>query len=469
MVRLGAACRAADVWPGAEKRGAAMNDVAEAGPSPQAVDMDLSHLDLGIAINLVVALAIGLLIGLEREWRKQGDTGEVGGRIGIRTFGILGLSAGLAGILQDKLGPWIAPAALLALTILLVSDRRLDPKGRTVTLAEDMTTLVAALATALLGFLASTGAIELAVAAAVVVVTLLYLKPTLHGAVGKLTENELQATVRFLVISLVILPILPNQNYGPYAAFNPRDTWLLVVMISALSFIGYFAIRYLGAALGCIATGLFGGIVSSTATTITFAKMATEQPKQGQMLATGVVIANAVMAVRIIVVTAVLAPSLAVILALPMGLFVLTALVMVVVMWRTGQNGKLAGDAIGIANPFKLAQAIKFAVLLTVIQLAEKFLSDQFGTSGLLILAGIAGLADVDAITISVSRSAGDTEALLPLMAAILIAATTNTLVKGIIVLRAGGIFARWGVGALGVMTLMAALGAILQQVYFRL
>lgn len=467
MAYRGAAFRAAAASPGVDQRDAAMNDVTEARPTPQAVDMDLSQLDLGIAINLVVALAIGLLIGLEREWRKQGDNGEVGGRIGIRTFGIISLSAGLAGILQDKLGPWIAPAALLALTILLVSDRRVDAKGRPVGPAEDMTTLVAALATALLGFLASTGAIELAVAAAVVVVTLLYLKPTLHGAVGKLTENELQATVRFLVISLVILPILPNQNYGPYQAFNPRDTWLLVVMISALSFIGYFAIRYLGAALGCIATGLFGGMVSSTATTITFAKMAAEQPKQGQMLATGVVIANAVMAARILVVTAVLAPSLTAVLALPMGLFVLTALAMVVVMWRTGQNGKLAGDSLGVDNPFKLAQAIKFAVLLSVIQLAEKFLSDQFGTSGVLILAGIAGLADVDAITISVSRSVGDAESLPPLMAAILIAAATNTLVKGAIVLRAGGVFARWGGGALATMTLMAALGAVLQQVYF--
>lgn len=446
-----------------------MNEISESAPSAQTVDFDLSHFDLNIAIHLLVALAVGLLIGLEREWRKQGEDGESVGRIGIRTFGIIGLAGGLAGILQEKLGLWLAPAFLLALVILLVSDRRTDGKGRFLGLTEDMTTLVAALATALLGLLAAAGATELAVAAAVVIVTLLYLKPTLHGAVGKLTETELKATVRFLVISLVILPILPNENYGPYDAFNPRDTWLLVVMISALSFSGYFAIRYLGAALGCIATGLFGGLVSSTATTITFSKMAGDQPKQGRMLATGVVIANAVMAGRILVITAVLAPTLAVAMALPMGLFILTAFVMVIVMWRTGQNSKVSGETLGIDNPFRLTQAIKFAVLLSVISLAEKFLSDQFGTSGLLVLAGIAGLADVDAITISVARDAGGGAELTPLIAAVLIAAGSNTIVKGAIVARAGGVFARWGVGALVVMTIAAVIGAVLQQIYLEL
>ena len=446
-----------------------MNDITESAPSAEAVNFDLSHFDLNIAIHLLVALAIGLLVGLEREWRKQGENGENVGRIGIRTFGIIGLFGGLAGILQEKMGPWLAPAALLALAIVLVSDRRVDGKGRLAGLTEDMTTLMAALATALLGLLAAAGATELAVAAAVVIVTLLYLKPILHDAVGKLTEIELKATVRFLVISLVILPILPNENYGPYEAFNPRNTWLLVVMISALSFIGYFAIRYLGAALGCIATGLFGGMVSSTATTITFSKMAGEQPKQGRMLATGVVIANAVMAGRILVVTAVLAPTLAVAMVLPMGLFILVAFVMVIVMWRTGENSKVSGETLGIDNPFRLSQAIKFAALLVAISLAEKFLSDQFGTGGLLVLAGIAGLADVDAIVISVSRDAGVGADLGPLVAAILVAAASNTVVKGAIVARAGGVFARWGAGALIVMTIAAAIGAILQHAYMEL
>lgn len=435
------------------------------------MDFDFSHLDLTVAVNLVVALAVGLLIGLEREWRKQGQGESADGqaresRIGIRTFGLIGLVGGLAGVLAGEAGPWLAPAALLALAILLISDRRQDAKGHLAGLTEDMTTLVAALATALLGLLAASGATELAVAVAVVVVALLYLKPTLHRLVGKMTETELKAMVRFLVISLVILPVLPNEDYGPYQALNPRNIWLLVVMISALSFVGYFAIRSLGAALGCLATGLFGGLVSSTATTVTFARMAAESPKQGQMLATGVVLANAVMAARIVVVTAILAPSLAMALALPLGLAALTAALMVVVMWRTGQNGKMAGESLSLDNPFQLSQAVKFALLLAIIQLLERFLSDQFGTSGVLILAAIAGLADVDAITISVSRSADAGEAMSALVAAILLAAGSNTVVKGILVLRAGGAFARWGVAALAAMAAAATLGAVLQQIY---
>jgi uncharacterized membrane protein (DUF4010 family) len=447
----------------------ALGSAAADGVTLGSVELDLSYIDLGLTINLVVALAIGLLIGLEREWRKQDEAGEASRRIGIRTFGIFGLMGGLAGSLQAAFGPWLAPATLIALTLLLVADRRSEGGSGFGALAEDMTTLVAAITTVLLGLLAATGAVELAVAAAVVVVALLYMKRTLHGAVGRLTETELKATVRFLVISLVVLPILPNQDFGPYRFFNPRDTWLLVVLISALSFIGYFAIRYLGAALGCIATGLFGGLVSSTATTITFAKLAGDQPAQGRMLATGVVIANAVMAARILVVAGLLAPGLALALALPMGFFMLTALGMVVLMWRSGEKagaGSVGGESLGLDNPFELRQAIKFALLLAAIGLAEKFLSDQFGTSGLLVLAAIAGLADVDAITISVARSAGSGAALAPLVAAVLIAAGSNTVVKGAIAARSGGVFARWAVGALGVMSVAAAAGAVTQHIF---
>ena len=133
-----------------------------------------------------------------------------------------------------------------------------------------------------LGVLATTGALQLAVACAVIVLALLYLKATLHAMVGKLTPEELKATVRFLVISLVILPVLPDEGYGPYGVLNPRTTWLFVVLISAMSFVGYFAIRALGAALGVLATGFFGGLVSSTATTISFARMASAAPSRIQ-------------------------------------------------------------------------------------------------------------------------------------------------------------------------------------------
>lgn len=440
------------------------NAVAAAGSTP-ALDFDFSHFDLRLATELVVALAVGLLIGLEREWRKQ--DAEDHARMGIRTFGLLGLLGGLAGALQGVLGPWLAPSALIAVSILLVNDRRLAGKTPVFALNEDMTTLVTALVTVLLGLLAATGAIELAVSCAVIVVALLYLKPTLHRLVGKLTETELKATVRFLVISLVVLPVLPDQGYGPYQAFNPRNTWLLVVMISAMSFVGYFAIRALGAALGVLATGFFGGMASSTATTITFARLAGEKAAQGRMFAAGAILANAVMALRVLALSAVLAPPLALALAVPLGLAALVAILVVAVIWYGARHDKLASEDVTLANPFELSQAIKFALLLTAIQIMERLLSDKFGDAGLYVLAAITGLADLDAITLSVARDVpGDAEVTRGVIA-ILLAVASSVVVKSAIALRGGGAFARWTIAALVAMLCAAGAGALLQQAFF--
>lgn len=438
-------------------------EAVSADPSA-AMDFDFSHFDLRLATELVVALAIGLLIGLEREWRKQDSDDHA--RIGIRTFGFMGLLGGLAGALQSSLGPWLAPASLLALAILLVNDRRAGGKSNVAVLTEDMTTLVAAMVTALLGMLATTGAIELAVACAVIVVALLYFKPTLHGLVGKLTETELKATVRFLVISLVILPVLPDQGYGPYQAFNPRNTWLMVVMISAMSFIGYFAIRALGATMGVLATGFFGGLVSSTATTMTFAKLASDKPAVGRTFAAGAILSNAIMAVRVVILTAILAPSLAMALAVPLGLATAAAGGFVAFIWHTARQGKMESEKVSFANPFELTEAIKFALFLTVVLILERFLSDKFGAAGLYALATIAGLADVDVITLSVARSARIETDLTGPVIAILLAVASNTLVKSIFIIRSGGVFARWSVAALVAMTVAAAIGVGLQQIY---
>ena len=434
---------------------------SQAGPplNPASVDFDFTHFDLHLATKLLVALAIGLLVGLEREWRKQ--DAEDHDRIGIRTFGLMGLMGGLGGALTTTIGTWLVPAILLALVFLLVNDRRTNGKDKSFVLVEDMTTLVAAVVTMLLGVLAATGAMELAVSCAVVVVALLYLKPTLHSLIGKLTPAELQATVRFLVISLVILPVLPDKGYGPYEVFNPRTTWLLVVMISAMSFVGYFAIRALGATLGVLATGLFGGLVSSTATTVSFAKLAGDAPKQGRVFAAGVALANVMMTLRVAVLAAVLAPPLATALLLPLGLAAATAALFVAFIWYTTRKAAVSPSDMKIANPFQLSQAIKFAVLLTVILLMERILTQHFGEAGLYVLAAIAGLADLDAITLSVAKNANGGGAVIGGVIAILLAMGANALVKGIIAGRAGGAFARWSIAAMGGMLLAAAFGLV--------
>ncbi|WP_374655006.1 MgtC/SapB family protein [Dongia sp.] len=436
------------------------------GPAGAAmVDFDFTHLDLHLATELLVALAIGLLIGLEREWRRQ--DGEERDRVGIRTFGLMGLLGGLAGALQSAVGNWLVPATILSLAILLVNDRRAAGKGGTLTLAEDMTTLVAALVTALLGVLAATGAIELAVASAVIVLALLYLKATIHALVGKLTQEELKATVRFLVISLVVLPVLPDKGYGPYEIFNPRNTWLMVVLISAMSFVGYFSIRALGAATGVLATGLFGGMVSSTATTVSFARLAQAAPTQGRIFAAGTVLANVVMAVRVLILAAILAPNLALALAWPLGLAAAMAGLVVAFIWYNTRKTPVLREEVAVSNPFELSEAVKFAVLLTVVLFLERFLSDRFGEAGLYVLSLIAGLADVDAITLSVAKQAKlGGEELIGAEIAILLAVGSNACVKGFIAARAGGSFARWSVGAMSGMVAVAAATAIVQS-YF--
>ena len=419
--------------------------------------------DLHIATELLVALAIGLLIGLEREWRKQDGEGAAD-RIGIRTFGLMGLLGGLSGSLQSVTGPWLVPAMLIAVALLMVNDRRRAGDHAPMVLAEDLTTLIAALVTMLLGVLATTGALQLAVACAVIVLALLYLKATLHAMVGKLTPEELKATVRFLVISLVILPVLPDEGYGPYGVLNPRTTWLFVVLISAMSFVGYFAIRALGAALGVLATGFFGGLVSSTATTISFARMASAAPSQGRIFAAGTILANSIMAARVLILAAILAPNLMLVLLWPLGLSGLLAGLVVAFVWYNTRRAPILKDEVPLSNPFELSAAIKFALLLTVILLLERFLSDRFGEAGLYILSLIAGLADVDAITLSVAKHArmgGDmlTDAAI----AILLAVASNACVKGVIAARAGGSFAWWSVGTMAAMVIVAGVAAFVQ------
>jgi uncharacterized membrane protein (DUF4010 family) len=231
-------------------------------------DFGLGPDSLSMPLRLLVALAVGLLIGLEREWRRRAEDST--GHAGLRTFGLIGLMGGLANVLNWSAGAWLLPAALLALAALLLADIKL---GNGAVPGRDITTLVAALVTALLGALATSGEAQLAVAAAVVVTLLLNLKSRLHRWVDALSETEIAGVLRLLVISLVVLPVLPDKGYGPYAALNPRTIWLFVVLISALSFIGYFAIRVLGQRRGHRATGLFGGLVSSTATTAALARL----------------------------------------------------------------------------------------------------------------------------------------------------------------------------------------------------
>jgi len=418
----------------------------------QLSDFGLGPDSLSTPLRLLVALAVGLLIGLEREWRQR--AADDAAHAGLRTFGLIGLLGGLANVLNWSAGGWLLPAALLALAVLLISELKL---GTGAVPSRDITTLVAALVTALLGALATSGEAQLAVAAAVVVTFLLNLKKRLHSWVDALSETEISGVMRLLVISLVILPVLPDKGYGPYDALNPRTIWFFVVLISALSFVGYFAIRVLGPRRGHLATGLFGGIVSSTATTAALARLGRRDKAAVYSLASGIALANAVMAIRMTVIVAAIDPELAKTAAWPLGWAAAIALVMTLLLWQRGRTGT-AAETMEIQNPFELGPALRFAAVLAVTLVLARFLEDRYGQSGIQVLAAIAGLVDVDAITLTVARNTTQGGSIPPAVAALLIAAFANSIFKGGLLVMSGGKLAGWGVA---VLVLMALAGGI--------
>ncbi|MEQ9814441.1 MAG: DUF4010 domain-containing protein [Azospirillaceae bacterium] len=407
--------------------------------------------------GLVTALAIGLIVGLERGW--QARAAREGDRVaGLRTFGLLGLGGGITGLLAIHLGGSLLGFGLLAVAGLLAAGH-----WRSVDLDHDVgiTTVVAGVLTFLLGALAAYGEREAAAASAVVVALLLALKPSLHALLTRIDERDFWAVLRLLLISVVVLPVLPDQDFGPYGALNPFRIWLLVVLISALSFAGYVAMKALGPGRGIALTALTGGLVSSTAATLSFARMAKRTPALRRPLAAGITIANLVMVVRILVVGSLLAP----VLALPLAVLALPALLL----------GGLAALAIGrrraspppdgadLANPLALRVALLFALLLAATQLLVSAAEDWLGAGGVVGAALLAGLLDVDAMTVTLANAATGGMDLPLATAAIALTALANTASKSVMLGAVGGIgLARYALPVMGAIVLGGAIGLAL-------
>lgn len=387
-----------------------------------------------------IALGIGLLMGLERGW--QAREGAEGTRVaGIRTFGLIGLGGAVWFELGNYLGDVVQSVIFLAIVGVLTgfylrarSHTRSNINGR-----EDVgvTTLVAAILTFLLGALAMTGEIALAAASGVIATLLLGTKQQIHGLIARIEYSELMAVVKLLIMSVVLLPVLPNQGYGPWAALNPFELWVIVVFIAGLSFAGYMAVRIAGAERGIMFASLGGGLVSSTAVTISWSRLARTNPEQWRLFASGITLACGMMFLRSLVVAAVIAPSLLYPLAGPLIAASLTAMALSAIMWRSQAHAPTAGH-LDLMNPFEFGTAVKFGVLLAAIVLATRAAQEWLGDPGVIALAALAGAADVDAITVSLSRITGDAIIADVTVMGILIASSSNTLVKSVIALFAG-------------------------------
>ncbi len=344
------------------------------------------HLDV-----FVTSLGIGLLLGLERE--RHTDP-----KAGLRTFALVALLGTLAAMIGEKTGSaWVIAGGLIAVAAMMISANLTDP-------GDDgdpgTTSVVALMICYCLGIIVWFGFATLAVMLAIVATILLYFKSELHGFSHNLSRKDLISILQFSVLTFVILPILPDRDLGPYAALNLHQIWLMVVLISGVSLAGYAALRIFGATRSAALIGFFGGLASSTATTMVFARNTRNQVDLLRTATVVVLLANLMPMLRLGLLTIFVAPRLALPLAPILGGGLLFGMTMTAYGWRRlGVHGELPMPE--VSNPTELRAALGFGLLYAIILLCAAWLEDVAGSKGLYIVALISGLADVDAITLS--------------------------------------------------------------------
>ena len=389
--------------------------------------------------RLSVALAIGLLIGLERGW--QGRAAAEGERAaGVRTLALSGLLGGVWGALAMRTqgsGGGVALGLAFSAFALAVVVFRFREVVHDKTYGA--TTVVAALLAFALGAFALLGDMLVAAAAGVAVAALLALKALLHAWVERMTWEELRSGLVLLAMSFVLLPLLPDRTVDPWDALNPHAIWLMTILLAALSFAGYVGIKLTGEDRGIMLTGITGGLVSSTAVTLSLSRLARECPDRSGLLAAGMLASGAVMLLRVLVLVGVA--------NLDLMTFVGPALVAAAAVQAAAAFALTSRKAAGpggnggiiVRNPFDLVTVLQFGALLTAIAVASRIAASKAGDVGAYALAAVSGLADVDAITLSMSRLGGGVLTPRTAAMAILIAVAVNTITKVVLCWLVGG------------------------------
>jgi len=386
--------------------------------------------EAGLLRTFAIALAIGLLIGLERERHAEPIAG-------LRTFGLTGLLGAVSAMLAEMYAfPWLLPAGVLAVGGMTVVAHFHDRAGRA---DPDTTTTVAIMLCFALGAMVWGGYAEIAAPLAIVVTALLYFKPELRGFTEGLGRRDLVSILQFGVLSLIILPVVPDQGYGPYGALNPHRIWLMVVLISGVSLAGYLALRLVGPRHGAVLVGLLGGLVSSTATTLTYSREAREAGGDPRLSALVILLACSVVFGRLAVLCAVTAPSLLPAIWPLLLAGALPLLAAAAFTWR-GMDAQGPPSMPDVSNPTELRTALSFGVLYALVLLLAAILSEKVGAGGLYMLAAVSGMTDVDAIALSGMQllglgqiGAGDAVTVIGL------ATLSNTAVKAATAVGLGG------------------------------
>jgi uncharacterized membrane protein (DUF4010 family) len=376
------------------------------------------------------ALLIGALIGLEREFVQQRT--EDPEFAGIRTFSLFALLGAVAAYVTQLHGilPFIVAYIMLALLI-WASYLGEIYRGH----EEGITTEVVALIVPLLGAMVVWGSFELAAALGVITALILALKPTLHNLARRMSAVDLRATLEFALITAVVLPLLPNRNFGPFNVINPFHVWLLVIFVSGIGFLGYILIKILGAEQGVGLTGVLGGLVSSTATTVSFAGRSKEDPGLSSVLVRGVVLASCLMYPRVMIEVAVVYAPLLKIVSVPLAVMLLVSLGFVYFLWRKRKvDEQESRERMDVSNPLRLPTAITFALAFSIVLIVVQAANEFLGYAGVYLASALAGVTDVDAITLSVSDLASSGQIELGVAAtAIVLATLVNTTAKAVI------------------------------------
>ena len=384
-----------------------------------------------IAAQVAMVVAIGLLTGLEREHeRKEGDPLFAG----IRTFPLIALVGYVAGLL-GKAGFGAVLAVALGGVFLLVSvEYVLKALGE----HRGATTEFVAVLTFLSGALVALDYMIPAATIAVVATLALMLKQPLHLLAQKIQAEEIYAILKFTIITVIVLPLLPNRDVGPMQLLNPRFVWWMVVFVSAISMVGYVLMRFLSAQKGISLTGLFGGLASSTAATVDLAgESRASDDSLASCFALGIVVACSVMYFRVFFEAYVVDPGLGRTLILPVAIPTVVGLGTAALLWFR-DSGKATSQA-RVENPMEIGKALKFGFFFAVILVVSKLAFRYFGTAGIYLASVAAGLSQVDATTVTAARLAQEkTLAYSTANGAILLASASNTLVKGILAIAMG-------------------------------
>lgn len=404
--------------------------------------------------NLGVALLLGSLIGLERERdRHKEDTHEFGG---IRTLALISVLGYLTFMLfaDTVLFPvFTAGFLLLVIASYLVSSYQNKNSGAT--------TEIAGIFTFLIGILMGMGETLIATVITLLVVLLLYFKKALHAFAHRVAQEELYDTIKFIAIVFVVLPLLPNQTFGPLEVLNPYEIWLMIVLISTISFASYIGIKSVGPRRGIGVGGFLGGLISSTAVALSFSALSKKTPKIVNPFVFGVMVASSAMFFRVLFTVSVLHAELTRVIILPMAAMGFLGFCIAAYFWkqRDGEaTTHFSAKDLDLRSPFQLWPAVKFGLIFAALLFISKFAAHYFGEEGVYLTAFFSGIFDVDAITISMVNlhKSGELSTIVA-GSAIIIATLTNTLSKGAIVLFFGS--RKVGLRVLASLLIMAAVG----------